>query len=180
MQGPGYVFQLDGYHFHNTDPHNEAEQFIINSFFKNLETGSVSVPDGPNGELVEVPIKELGISHPVVITKLKIVPVPFLPIATTDPSGLPMGVGASSYGPGGPGGPSGMMGGIPGADGVVPEPPKPWELRVYDFRIQFAWQPQPRGKRVERMAKKNATADATAAAASTQPETTSTDNSSGG
>ena len=171
------MFQLDGYHFHNTDPHNEAEQFIINSFFKNLETGTVSLPDGQNGEMVDVPIKELGISHPVVITKLKIVEVPFLPIATTDSSGQPISAGASNYPPGGPGG---MMGGVPGAEGVIAEPPKPWNLRVYDFRIQFAWQPQPRGKRVERMAQKNATGDTTAAAASTQPEPTSTDNSSGG
>jgi hypothetical protein len=40
-----------------------------------------------------------------------------------------------------------------------------WDLRRYDFIIQFAWQPQPRGQRIEKMAKQGEAAPSTAAAA---------------
>ena len=68
--GPGWVIQLKGYHFHNTYPgkpelnftNDEGKEFIENTFFKALEEGTVQLPDGPNGELVEVPIAKLGIA----------------------------------------------------------------------------------------------------------------------
>ena len=63
---------MDGHHFHNTDPNHEGERFIVETFFKNLETGTVKLPDGPDGELIDVPIKDLGIHHPVIITALRI------------------------------------------------------------------------------------------------------------
>ena len=81
---PGWMIQLDGYHFHNTDQHHEGTRFIVETFFKELESGSVKLPDGPDGELIDVPIKDLGIHHPVVITELKIATVPYFPEATDE------------------------------------------------------------------------------------------------
>ena len=79
--GPGWVIQLKGYHFHNTNPgkpeldftNDEGKEFIENTFFKALEEGTIQLPDGPNGELVEVPITKLGIQCPVVTTENPIV-----------------------------------------------------------------------------------------------------------
>jgi hypothetical protein len=41
--------------------------------------------------------------------------------------------------------------GVPGV-----EQPKTFKLRQYDFYVQFLWQPEPRGKRLEKMAQKKA------------------------
>ena len=58
--------------FITSDPYNEGQPFLQNTFIKQLEEGSVQLPDGPNGELVDVLITDLGISHPVVVTQNKI------------------------------------------------------------------------------------------------------------
>jgi type IV pilus assembly protein PilM len=163
QSGPGWVIQLRGYHLHNSLPDkkvdlvgDEAEQFIINSFFKNLQTGTVKLPDGPNGELVDVPIADLGIRHPVVVTEEKTKAVQYLAEATDEDPG------SMTYSP------SPMMEGrpaLPGTNPAEPEQPKYWDLRRYDFIIQFAWQPQPRGQRLEKMAREGKAAPSTAAAA---------------
>jgi hypothetical protein len=73
-----------------------------------------------------------------------------------------------------PMGPEGSPGGI-GAAGAGQQMPKTFKLRQYDFIVQFCWQPQPRGKRIEMAQKKTAptpnaeTAPANAAAGSEVP-----------
>ena len=62
--GPGWVIQLTGYHYHNSDRSNEAGQFVNNTLIKNLKEGSVELPDGENDALIKVPMADLGISHP--------------------------------------------------------------------------------------------------------------------
>jgi hypothetical protein len=44
------------------------------------------------------------------------------------------------------------------------EQPKTFKLRKYRFLIQFAWQPQPRGQRLEKTQQQKAAAPSTAAA----------------
>lgn len=141
--GPGWVIQLKGYHFHNTngkvrfngiDDEGEGKEFIENTFFKNLEEGSIKLPDGPNGEMVQVPYTKLGISAPVVITENPIVDVTYLPDAA-----------------GGEGGRAAMAP-LPAAGGRGGESTEPvakeWKLRRYDFTIQFYWTPTPRSARL--------------------------------
>jgi type IV pilus assembly protein PilM len=165
QSGPGWIIQLRGYHLHNSLPDqkvdligDEADQFIINSFFRNLESGTVKLPDGPNGAPVDVPITDLGIRYPVVMTQEKTKSVQYLAEATDE------GASISSY-------PSPVMEGgrgVPTRTGATgEEQPKIWKLRQYDFIIQFAWQPQPRGQRIEKMAKQGEgeAAPSTAAAA---------------
>jgi hypothetical protein len=57
--------------------------------------------------------------------------------------------------------PTSREGAVPTAPGAaVPGvvTPKMFKLRQYDFVVQFCWQPQPRGKRIEMAQKKNAPA----------------------
>ncbi|MGD9634215.1 MAG: type IV pilus assembly protein PilM [Pirellulales bacterium] len=136
--GPGWVIQLKGYHFHNTNgklrfTKEEGKLFIEKTFFKNLEEGSVELPDGPNGELVDVPYTKLGISAPVVITENPIIDVTYLPDAVGGEGGRTMA-------------PMPVAGGRGGetAGPVIKE----WPLRRYDFTIQFYWTPTPRSARL--------------------------------
>jgi type IV pilus assembly protein PilM len=138
--GPGWVIQLNGYHFHNSDPYNEGQPFLQNTFIKQLEEGSVQLPDGPNGELIDVPIADLGISHPIVVTQNKIYEVQYDPEATSEQGaqrsmGLPM-----RRIPGMPGNQQGNQ------EEEFKEPVR-WKLREYDFVIQFAWSQKSRSIR---------------------------------
>jgi type IV pilus assembly protein PilM len=129
--GPGWVIQLKGYHFHNSNlgvrfTNDEGKEFIENTFIKQLEEGSIQLPDGPGGELIEVPISKLGVQCPVVTTENPIIDVNYFPEAI--------------------GGEAGTMKQSVGADGQ-PLPPKLWKLRRYDFTLQFYWKPTPRTAR---------------------------------
>src|SRR5262249_44342662 len=147
----GWVIQLKGYHFHNTYPgkpelnfnNNEGKEFIENTFFKALEEGKVELPDGPNGAMVEVPISKLGIGFPVVTTENPIVSVTYLPEATEGTTGTPMVPSRMSLGERGPA--------IGSHDSSTPEV-KTWQLRRYDFTIQFVWTKKTRSQRAEKPA----------------------------
>ena len=151
--GPGWIIQLKGYHFHNTYPgkpdlvssNDEGKEFIENTFIKALEEGTVELPDGPNGELVDVPIAKLGIEYPVVTTENPIISVTYFPEATDgDTSGRMMRSQMSE----GREGVSRL--GVAGDGGITQ--PKIWKLRRYDFTIQFFWKQTPRSARQEKPA----------------------------
>jgi type IV pilus assembly protein PilM len=146
--GEGWVIQLKGYHYRNTMPgnkdldfrNNEGKLFVDNTLVKQLEEGSVQLPDGPNGEMVEVPMEKLGIKYPVVTDSSPIYEVPFAPEATSSEGGGPsIGRGPRMGAPG--------MTGEAGVGG-----PKIWKLRRSDFTVQFFWKPTPRSERVEKPA----------------------------
>ena len=64
--GSGYVFTLKGIHYHNDashDPDNTHVDFIVKNFLKNLQQWKVTPPNG----LVEVPVGQIGISHPTIV-----------------------------------------------------------------------------------------------------------------
>lgn len=140
--GPGWVIQLKGYHFHNTNlglkfTNDEGKEFIENTFFKKLDEGSVQLPDGPDGALVDVPFTKLGIQCPVVITENPIIDVNYFPEAVGDPAGQ-MTSRQPEMSVGGPN------------EEAVPVGPKIWKLRRYDFTIQLYWKPTPRTARQEK------------------------------
>ena len=164
----GWVIELRGYHLHNEPPNknigvgDESERFVTNTFLKNLETGKVMLPDGAKGEPIEVPIADLGIKFPVLVTSAKVQIVTYM----AEPVEGVGGAGASMS-PGG--GPEGMPM-QPGATGVGGEElPKTFKLRQYDFIVQFCWQPQPRGVRQKIMAEKKNTTPSTAAVGTEAP-----------
>ncbi len=143
--GPGWVIQLKGYHFHNTNlglrfTNDEGKEFVENTFIKSLEDGSIQLPDGPNGALIDVPIAKLGIQSAVVTTENPIIDVSYFPDAVGDGSGGQMMSRAPA------------MSGRGAADDGMPEAPKVWKLRRYDFTIQFYWKPTPRTARQEQPA----------------------------
>jgi type IV pilus assembly protein PilM len=151
LTGPGWIIEIKGYHFHNSDTSNEGREFIEHTLFHELEEGKVELPDGDGGKLIEVPIKDLGISYPVVITQPRIRTVTFLPDEIgAESSGQP-GRSAMSREDRVPRGRN---------EGAADQPEqKSWKLRRYDFVIQFCWQPKTRTQRREKPA---AAADAAA------------------
>jgi type IV pilus assembly protein PilM len=156
--GPGWVIQLNGYHFHNpvpADPQNEGKEFVDNTLVEQLENGTVMLPDGPNGEMMEVSMEELGISYPIVITKNPIYEVQYTPQTLSEMEMTrrrSMGVEDTR------GSTRGTRGRPRAARNAEEEikPPEVWTLREYDFVVQFVWQPMPRS---ERIAKRQAPED---------------------
>ncbi|MEN1681013.1 MAG: type IV pilus assembly protein PilM [Planctomycetota bacterium] len=159
--GEGWVFQLAGHHFHNSGENanfgveDEGSNFVRRTLIRNLLEGTVMLPDGvdadgqPNGEMVEVPLADLGIAFPVLVTELPIMDATYNPEAESDDqAGRP---GAGGRGPAMDEGGFGGFGGFgrrgAGAEGME-EPPENWELRRYDFVVQFVWQPKPRAERL--------------------------------
>ncbi len=151
--GEGWIIELRGYHFHNSDPdnregfnlENEAGAFVWNTLVKNLRDSSVMMPNS-SGEMTEVTLKELGISHPVMVSRSR--PVP----QTYDPNAIDAEEASRRWSeyrnatePG-----RGGFGARPTQrrnDEPAPEPPEHWKLRKYEFEVQFIWQPKPRGER---------------------------------
>lgn len=62
--GPGWIFQLTGYHYHNSDsdPDNSGANFVQNTLIKNLHEQIIKLPDGK-----ELKISDLGIQYPVLL-----------------------------------------------------------------------------------------------------------------
>ncbi|WP_197524648.1 type IV pilus assembly protein PilM [Botrimarina hoheduenensis] len=147
--GPGWVIQLTGYHFHN-DGVLEGERFVRETLIENLENGTIELPDGPGGQMIEVSFKELGIDFPVVVTRSRIVEVEADPDAEESDSPAGGRAGRSSIGRSssrrsiGLGSEEG--GALRGAAGL-PDEPELWKLRRYDFIVQFVWKPTPRTER---------------------------------
>jgi type IV pilus assembly protein PilM len=162
LTGEGWVIQIKGYHLHNslTDPKvdlrgNESWTFVWKTFIKQLEEGTVQLPDGPNGELVDVKISDLGIKYPVQLTAFPIKEEEYLAEAVDDPqAGGGMSMAMPSYGYGGRGEEGGYGYGSPTGAATDVKPPETWKLRRYDFLIQFCWQPTPRGERLNKSANK--------------------------
>lgn len=159
--GEGWVVQLVGHHFHNSDStnpnnkidrNNESELFVRKTLISNLVSGKVDLPDGPNGETVPINIRDLGIDFPVVVTKWPIASVNYDPeAASQDDVARSSGGGDGlfdSRGGGGGFGPGGLGGGLGAANpGLVKR--ELWKLRRYDFIVQFVWQPRTRSMRQE-------------------------------
>jgi type IV pilus assembly protein PilM len=65
--GEGWVIQLRGHHYHNEDLYNRMGAYVGKTLVENLRSKVVTVSD-LNGQPIQVPIKELGIGYPVVIS----------------------------------------------------------------------------------------------------------------
>jgi type IV pilus assembly protein PilM len=66
--GPGWIFEIKGYHYHNKeeDTENEGPAYLRKTLLKNLLEQKVTLP-GPDGKPRETTLAELGISYPVLI-----------------------------------------------------------------------------------------------------------------
>jgi len=140
LSGPGWVIQLTGFHYHNLGQSNDTARFVNNTLIKALEEGVVELPDGENGELVQVPLADLGISHPWVVDDQKVRDEVIDPEA-----GLG---GATPQRDGGFGGGFGGFGTPAGPRNNEVES-RLIKLRRYDFVVQFCWRPKTKSERRE-------------------------------
>jgi type IV pilus assembly protein PilM len=148
IAGGGWVIQMIGHHYHNSLPDHpaigeEATQFVIKTFCKNLETGEVMLPDGEDGKLVPVKIADLGILYPTVVTRERLqrvqVAAESLEAVAARAQQAAQEMARNS-----------TQGGAARAAAAAPVEPMSFDLRRYNFIIQFAWQPTPRSKREEK------------------------------
>jgi hypothetical protein len=145
--------QIRGYHYHNADRENQADEYVRGTLIRQLREGSLQLPAGAGGDLEPVTMKELGVSCPVLVNPMAVYEVDVIdPSADLEaarggmgmpgPGGMPMGPGVMPMGPGGGMGMGGMgrspvapgAGGAPGAGTI--------RLKQFDFIVQFCWQPK--------------------------------------
>jgi type IV pilus assembly protein PilM len=156
--GPGWIVQLTGYHYHNSDIENpgefnledEAGQFVRRTLIKNLREGTVTLPDS-KGQPKEYAMKDLGIVYPVMISSYRPVAVLYDPNASTpEEASSAWSAWVAAQDPANAAGaPRPGFGAQPARNAPVAEVPKPehWKLRRYPFKVQFVWQPKPRTER---------------------------------
>jgi hypothetical protein len=141
----GWVIQLVGHHFHNSNAEanvqldDEATGFVIHTFCKALESGTVMLPDGENGALVPVKIADLGIKFPTVVSRERLELVDYR--AESEEEFAQRQQAATNARPGQPAA-------VAAANQVIE--PKKTRLRQYNFYLQFIWQPQTRTARLEK------------------------------
>lgn len=185
--GIGYVFTLEGVHYHDdgNPATGQGTGFIRHYFLSNLQKWKVK-PDGSN---LETPVGQIGISHATITYTPPPMDVPYSPSGRPITGGGFGTPGAAFGGPGGgfgtPGGgfpgamPEGALAGAPGGPGafgagrrpVYREEDKGSEdiklIKQNVFTIQFAWKPTPAADRPE-----EAPAVATPEATGDQPAAT--------
>ncbi len=124
-ESPGWVIQINGYHYHNGREYaansDELEDFVLKTLIHRLETGSVKLP-GPDGEPRDFTFKELGFSNAFVLPsapnasepEFKIVNPEWVKRYGNNPAGMggEGGLGGGMGGGRGMGGPGGGMGGM--------------------------------------------------------------------
>lgn len=191
-----WVLQLDGYHYHNGQEYaatgDELEEYVLKRLVHVLETGSVMLPVGENGSMMEFTYKELGLSTPFVIPgtydKDYSIPNPDfikqMGAGGAGPGGMgPGGMGPGGMGPGGMGpggmGPGGMGpgGGMGSAGGGTTNPgddedaiPSSFPAPKFSFKLQVVWKERPL---TQRIADKLKAEEEAAAAAAAEAELTS-------
>jgi type IV pilus assembly protein PilM len=114
-QGPGWVVQLRGFHFHNSDrypPDDQGAAFVRKTFINNLRTRSVELPLGDKEGNETINVKDLGISFPVLKDPGQIKRVTLTNPNAADERGNDHGAA-----------------------------PKTVEAQKFDFTVEFAWKP---------------------------------------
>jgi type IV pilus assembly protein PilM len=156
--GEGFVFELEGHHYHNEGFQNIGAVFVRETLVKNLEEMTVTLPVYQNGATTMVPftMKELGVDFPVVTYVSQ--------ITTVD---LGDGTGQSSYGGTTtvPATKSETSAATPTAQGVPPV-----KLKRCDFRVQFCWKPTPASQRLANREKEKEPRPAPELAAAPNPQ----------
>ena len=139
--GEGWVVQLRGYHYHNKNRGLEGAGYVREKFLKKLDAGKVELPVGKNHALEFVPIKDLGVSYPVLINPSQIVDEPLVDPQAQEEEDDPA------------------------------QRPRSRTVNVprFDFVVQFCWQETPPTVRAKKKAERTAAAAAAAPAAEPGP-----------
>jgi type IV pilus assembly protein PilM len=177
--GGGWVFELTGHHFHNTNQPTglKGHLYIQEALLANLHSRKIKLPTPDGKDVEEVSLKELGIGCPLLVGVNKIVeypvvnPFPSLPDssqffglseATASEPGAPDAAGLppaepplARQGPRvaqmtpGPMARQGDAGRTFGAADTT-QSADTIMLYRYDFVVRFCWQPTPPSKRHEK------------------------------
>ncbi|MBC8353358.1 MAG: pilus assembly protein PilM [Planctomycetes bacterium] len=167
-EGPGWIIELAGHHFFNKDRRNGGSNHIRNTFLKFFEEGSIDLPINSQGDIRTFTMKELGISHPILLIdggepETMQVPNPDVQTSTTGAGGMNGMYGASGgegdddeEGPGQTyGGPTGAGPGVattgaPGAPSAddSEDLPASFTVKQTTFTIQFCWKEKQLSERV--------------------------------
>ncbi len=105
--GPGYVFTLQGVHYHDDgdEVHGAGTGYIVYTFLRNLQQQALSRVNPATGEKTVVDVRRLGISHATVRTS-QLRYIQYFPLGKPGAAGqTPGGAMGGRFGPGGPGGP---------------------------------------------------------------------------
>jgi type IV pilus assembly protein PilM len=177
--GPGWVMEIAGHHFFN-NPKNVADRrkagafHVVNTLIRNLQNGVVLLPTGPGQAPQPFTMKELGIDYVILARSPTFrdfqIPNPNY-IQPTNAQGTDgYGGAGSADGGSGLGGGFGGLGTGAAQPKIDPENPPYFQVRRFDFVVQFVWVETPLSVRLEkRKAAAKAAAEAAQAAASAAP-----------
>jgi len=118
--GAGYVFQVEGYHYHNNERDNMGPEYVRRTLLKNLRQDQIDDPQDPNQK---IDVRRLGIFGATLLPNHKLTDQTF-----DDPDAIPEKRGEAATG--------------------VPKASNTFTLKRCDFVVQFAWKPTPRELRV--------------------------------
>ena len=154
--GAGYVFTLNGVHYHHEDknPKGKGATYVAEKFLKNLQSWAVKRESSTGGPPVETPVRLIGITHATLPEVTAPTPIIFTPGRKSGPSGgssrgNPFGMGPGRTLGGGRGSdddedfPRVAAGGIRPAQGGEVGAEKQVQLQRTVFKVVFAWKPTP-------------------------------------
>ena len=72
-KGEGWIIQIWGHHFYNESKNDQGTVFVQKTLMKNLVEGKVTIPVAGDEKGQEILVSELGISHPVLVGKVKLI-----------------------------------------------------------------------------------------------------------
>jgi len=155
--GAGYVFTLQGVHYHDEKEKpaiGQGANYVRHTLLGNLQSAFVKQGDRVNAVPTDTPVRVIGISHATIATSSNNKDVLFYPNGKPNAGGGRQG--ASPFGGGGPGafnpaggnpvGAGGLGGGRPVIGDEDKGPGQPIQIRQTTFTIQFVWKPTPVGK----------------------------------
>jgi type IV pilus assembly protein PilM len=128
--GEGWVVTLTGYHFHNfpDDPQRlQSAQYVVETLVKHLQTAKVILPSADRQAVEPVSTEDLGISYPVLVNPGKWQTV----YVEMNPSAADAGMAAPT-----------VINDPAAAKDII-------KLTLFDFQVQFCWQPKTPSERQE-------------------------------
>ena len=138
---PVWIVQITGYHYHNddrvNDSMNESGQYVLNTLVDKLRNGDVKLPAGDHKGVETVAMKELGISHPVLVHPMDVKDWPE-PNPNYEPPANAAGAAIGRREQADPGIDRTRQ---PAADDDNASNPRTIKLRRFDFVVQFCWEP---------------------------------------
>ena len=168
-EGEGYVFTLEGVHYHHDEskPRTEVgDLYVVNTLLNNLQSWTMK----QEGSTLEVPVRQIGISHATIVRSYPRVKVKFYPLGQgprVDYDALSAGRGrfgadptmapdagafeprADGFGaaPGGARRGGGLLYAAKGLSTRAQTQPTFIEIPQTKFTIQFVWKPIPKEER---------------------------------